>query len=809
MQKRYKSITRKVVLFYLFIIQTGTLCAQTGAEVTIRIVNPKKEPVSFATVSIINRTDSLQSFTKMADSSGTVLFPLTKKGQYKVQISAVNYLPVEKGIQVTQHHSTFVFTAEPLGKTMKEVVVTSQRPLMRQEDDKTIVEPENLVATSTSGYEVIEKTPGLFVDQDGNIYISSMSPAAVQINGRDLRMSAADVATLLKSLPPDAIAKIEIVRTPSARYDASSSGGVVNIILKKGVKIGMTGSFNSGLQQGTYGNQFLGFNLNNNDGKRSSSLSFNYSRRNYFETIRTERLFAPDSLLSQDATTRYPAHTYFGSYRYGYQAGQKWELDLSTSISLNEFDNNSENRNIIKKISTAQTLTDNLNLVTNDGRSLNFRSAVNGKMKLDSAGSEWVNDVFFNITRNKAGQVFSSAYNFPSSFLSGGDGISDNRRNHLNLQSDLKLKMKKRFTLESGLKTSILFFQSETDYYIEQPIGNRSKDLSRTNTFRYNENINAAYLQGSKTMGKDIVLKTGLRLENTNMNGRQIVPGDTTFTIHRTDLFPYVYLSKNLMQIAGYDLRAYLVYRRTISRPGYDQLNPFARYVDQFLTEVGNPALQPQFNQNFEANISVDERPILAVGINDTRDIFTNVVYQADTSRRVAYRTFDNLGKNKEWYFRALGALPPGGKFFFVLGAQYNHNFYQGLYENTPLSFKRGTWTFFTYQMLKLDKRSAITLNGFMRLKGQQQFYELSSFGALNSSINRKFMKDKLVITLSMNDIFYTNQNDFSIKQGSVDATGTRFADTRRFGINIRYNFGIRKKEENNNDIFNAVPPGG
>lgn len=116
------------------------------------------------------------------------------------------------------------------------------------------------------------------MDQDGNIYISSLTPAAIQINGRDMRMSAADVATMLKSLPPNAIAKIEIVRTPSAKYDANSSGGIVNVVLKKGVKIGMTGSINAGMQQGTYGNQFAGFTLNNNDGKKSSSINLNCSR---------------------------------------------------------------------------------------------------------------------------------------------------------------------------------------------------------------------------------------------------------------------------------------------------------------------------------------------------------------------------------------------------------------------------------------------------------------------------------------------------------------------------------------------------
>ena len=104
---------------------------------------------------------------------------------------------------------------------------------MRQEDDKTIVDPENLAASSTSGYEVLEKTPGLFVDQDGNIYLNSTTPATIYINGREQKMSTADIASLLKSLPPNSIASIEILRTPSAKYDASGGGGIVNIVLKK------------------------------------------------------------------------------------------------------------------------------------------------------------------------------------------------------------------------------------------------------------------------------------------------------------------------------------------------------------------------------------------------------------------------------------------------------------------------------------------------------------------------------------------------------------------------------------------------
>ena len=138
----------------------------------------------------------------------------------------------------------------------------------------------------------MEKIPGLFVDQDGNIYISSTTPAKIYINGREQRMSTADIATLLKSLPPGAIASIEILRTPSAKYDASSSGGIVNVVLKKGIKIWVTGSANAGMNQGVYGTQFAGLNMNNSNGRNTSYLNLQISRRNTFEEINTNRFFA-------------------------------------------------------------------------------------------------------------------------------------------------------------------------------------------------------------------------------------------------------------------------------------------------------------------------------------------------------------------------------------------------------------------------------------------------------------------------------------------------------------------------------------
>ncbi|MEO6221293.1 MAG: TonB-dependent receptor plug domain-containing protein, partial [Ginsengibacter sp.] len=234
-----------IVTIVMAIFEPEKSCAQ-NTEVTFKIINKQSQPVPFSTIKVVPLSDTIHYLEKLTDSSGKVNFNLLHNFRYNVIVTSVNYSFLKKGITIKNDNPVFTFTLDNAAKTLDAVVVKSTKPLMRQEDDKTIVDPENLVASSTSGYEVLEKTPGLFVDQDGNIYLNSTTPALIYINGREQKMSTADVASMLKSLPPDAIASIEILRTPSAKYDAAGSGGIVNVVLKKGVKIGLTGSINAG-----------------------------------------------------------------------------------------------------------------------------------------------------------------------------------------------------------------------------------------------------------------------------------------------------------------------------------------------------------------------------------------------------------------------------------------------------------------------------------------------------------------------------------------------------------------------------------
>ena len=797
------SIIKLCCFIILFVFATSNSFAQQ-TNITIRVINKQSHPLPHATVKVIPENDSIHFQEKVTDSSGKVVFNLIHEHRYTISITSVNHAPFRQGIALMNDQTIYTFTLDNSATTLDAIIIKSTKPLMRQEEDKTIVDPENIAASSSSGYEVLEKIPGLFMDQDGNIYLNSTTPASIYINGREQKMSTADIASLLKSLPPNSIASIEILRTPSAKYDASGSGGVVNVVLKKGIKIGLTGSVNAGMQQGKYGTRFAGFNLNNSNGRLSNYLNVQVTHKNTYDEIKTDRIFAPDSLLSQDAGTVYPGNNYYLGYGINYQLNKKWELSYDGRISLSDAQNQSTNTSSISKISNGEILINNITDVANKNNVFFLSQGISGKLSIDSLGSEWTNDISYNYSPNKTLQDFTTDFTLPLSATASGDGNLKTNLNFFSAASNLIWKFPKKFTIETGIKTTITDFKNNTNYFRQEGTAN-VKDDTRTSAFNYHETINAAYLQASKTIS-GITLKAGTRMENTLMNGHQKIPNDTTFNIKRTDFFPYVFLSRSLMKIMGYELRGYLIYRRTISRPGYSLLNPSQRYVDPYLFETGNPSLKPQFTQNYEVNISVDERPIFALGINDTKDIFTNVVYQADSSKRVAYRTYDNLGNNKETYFRILGAIPPGGKYFIVGGAQYNHNFYQGLYEQKPLSFKRGSWSLFTYQTFKISGTSQITLNGFVRFNGQQQFYELSPFGSLNLSINKQFLKKKLVITFSGSDLFYTNNNNFTLNQGSISASGFRKSDTRRFGINARYNFGIRKKETGNN--FLNVDPG-
>ena len=778
--------------FAAFIFCTNNIQAQK-AKIFPRIGEDSLSKDIIPTATLIRLPDSL-NIGNLVITEG-VFFEVEKGSTYLLSVTATGRKTFSKKISVRDSVVTVMVTLKEQVNNLSNVTVVSKKPLIKQEDDKTIVDATALTISSTNAYEVLEKTPGAVVDQDGNVYLSSTTPATIFINGREMKLSSADLASLLKSLPANSVSKIEILANPSAKYDASSSGGILNIVLKKGVKLGTSGSVNMAYFQGVYATQTIGFNINKSAGKLNSYLSYQFTNRNNFEELSSFRSIARDSsLVGQRSYTTYPSATNYLGTGLDYALSKKWNVSYDVRTTFTSNKSRAYNGIDITNEFNGILLAKNASEISNDNRSFFMGNTVSLKYKIDSLGSEWSNNIEYTYFNYNNDQLYSNYLFQPVRPTIAGDGENTNRKNIFVFQTDLTYKLPKKFTLETGGKITISNSRNNAQYFIDTGNNVLIPDPFQTNRFRYKETIGAAYLQVAKTF-LGFTLKPGLRLETTDLSGRQLIPGDTTFAIKRTDLFPYVFLKHKLFKMFGYPLIGNAIYRRTIKRPYYESLNPFPKYIDQYLFETGNPALRPQFTTNYEFNVTFNDFPVFAFGINQTKDIFSNVTYQ-DEVTKIAYRTFDNLGKNKEFYFKAIGGIPPGGKYFFYFGAQYNYNEYRGVYQGQPLNYNRGSYTFFMYHELKASKTLTVNMQGFMRTKGLQNFYELDNFGGLFVSVNKAVLKRKANIILSVNDLLQTNRVSFAIDQPGVKATGKRINDTRRLGITLRYNFGIKPKEE-------------
>lgn len=788
----------RVSIFILFLLGLVPFFSFAQSKRVYLYLNDEK--VSEATLICYQKNDSVPFIKKVMYSKDVL--ELSSGKTYRVVISSVNKNNYDTLIAVQDTDISINVVLTNKITSLSSITILSKKPLIKEEDDKTVIDPAVLTASSSNAMEVIEKTPGAIADADGNIYLNSTQPATVFINGREMKLSGPDLAALLKSLPANSVSKIEILRNPSAKYDAASSGGIINIILKKGVKLGSNGSVNMAYFQGVYATKTAGFNFNKNDRQCATYFNYQFTSRINYEDLISDRNFLNEGLtIAQSSFTKYPSTTHYLSSGAEYTINKKWNTSADFRYSKNQ--NNNKAINAIRMLQYSSIIGQNQSVIHNQNQTDYFSGALNIKYKIDSIGSEWTQAIQYEYYNYQNTQHYRNDFILPSNFYNAGEGINANNKNIFLYQSDILWKYKKIYTIETGFKLTFNNNQNNADYAKDSGNQILFPDLYQTNTYRYIEKIGAAYLQFSKTFF-GFTLKPGFRFEFTDIQGNQLIPKDTSFSIKRKDVFPYVFLKHRLFTMFGQPLMASVIFRKSIKRPYFESLNPYPRYVDQYLYDVGNPVLKPQFTTNYECNVTFNDIPVVAVGLNQTKDIFTNVIYQ-DTVSKIAFRTYDNLGKNKEMYCRLILGIPPGNKYFFYLGGLYNYTEFNGYYQSQPFHYSRSSFTFFTFHEIKFKSDFTFNVQGFMRLRALQTFYELNTFGGAMVSANKSILRKKANIILSVNDIFRTNQVSFTFKQNGQTIVGKRINDTRRFGITLRYNFGLKPKEEKK-DILLSDP---
>jgi iron complex outermembrane receptor protein len=777
------------------------LCLWTiaASSVQIWIVDEQRSPLIGANVEI-KQSENKATYFAISDMDGKAIFNNVPSGSYSINITFLGYKSFNDSIRVNNTLDRYTFTLIEDNQLLETVTVIGRKPLMTQDGDKLIVDPTPLLDMSSNTLELLEMTPGLFVDQDGGIFLGSTSAATIFINGREQRLSPQDMANLLRSLPPSSIQKIEIIRNPSARYDAASSGGILNIVLKKGMQIGRFGSINMGFNQGVGGNQFLGFNINQTGSEKGFYVNGNFSRNGNVNDLNASRQSAAPFTLFQDNITR--------SVRYNGFLGWGMNRELSENLTINydgrlSYNHNSSNGIFTNQLSTIEEpiLSLMLNTVVNQTPSYNQNHDLGLIWKLDTLGSEVDLKLTYAHSASDLHQDYSNEFVIPNLPTLFGLGDIYNNRHTVQFQTDWTQRLFRGLKMETGIKSVLLNFSSEADFFTVMN-GQNIVDSTRINRYQYQEILSAAYLQFNKDLPFQFTLKTGIRAEHTLMDGNQIIPVDTNFVVNRIDWFPYLYLSRKITSIAGFEIRSFFIYRKTLSRPSYQNLNPQIQILDLFNYQAGNPSLLPQFTDNFELNVSVDQRPIFAIGRNQTRGIISNVLYNDPNNSSLTINTFDNIGESRENYFRLLGAIPPGGKYFFVVGGEYNILEYSGLYANDPVNFRRGSWRLFTFHSLKLSKHTKLNASGFCVINGQQNLLELGTFGQVNLSLSHQMFNNKLQLSVFGRDLFRTMVTPFRLAQSDIIFEGERYNDNQRVGATLRYNFGIKSKENKKNEMF-------
>lgn len=424
-----------------------------------------KKPLDGATVILLIAKDSSIVSSQLVNPDGSFAFQNLKDNTYLVKATYIGYKNYRSGnIIVNQQKSINLppFILSPTGKALNEVSVTAQRSYIQQKIDRTVVNVGALISnTGTNALEVLEKTPGVQVDADGNITFKGKSGVLVMIDDKPTYLSAANLATYLKSLPSSSLDQIELMDNPPAKYDAAGNAGVINIKTKKNAIRGFHAVASADFAQGYYGRMNESLNLNYRINKVNVFANLSYNEDRTFRRLEIDRQYLdangdPISSLKDISYFRPTEHNTNIKAGIDYFVSPKttWGIVFTGNISPDHdsspvysllYGKNSE------LDSTINTQNTSKNSFNSKGVNLNYTH------KFDSVGRELTFDLDYINDKSNSNQLFVNNTFLPDGTLTNSQTLSDNLPATINIYSakaDYSHPLKGKAKLEAGIKSS-------------------------------------------------------------------------------------------------------------------------------------------------------------------------------------------------------------------------------------------------------------------------------------------------------------------------------------------------------------------
>ena len=780
------------------------------------------QAVEYANVALMDPATKKPVNGSVADDKGKFTITGVAPGTYSIEISFIGFETKRvENLKITDKNIDIgSYIISPSIETLKEVVVEGQRQLIEEKVDRTIYNAEN-DATTRGGdaTDVLKRVPMLSVDLDGNVSMRGNQNIRVLINNKPSTIAASSVADALKQIPADQIKSVEVITSPSAKYDAEGSAGIINIITKKNTLQGATLNVDAGA--GLRGSN-LGVNGNYRKGKMGFSLGgfgrAGYNIKGAFENEQITRDEGGNliSTSTQEAKTR--STNLFGRYQLG------WDYDInkynSVTASARYGVRNGSNYqdNLFSQIySNATGSTTNTNT---DVRTIDNSGTVD--LSLDYTKTFVKPQKEFSIStlysRNNRNNDFYNT-NF------GSDEIIDTRLKNENqsynqeitLQADYQTPISTNQLIELGGKNIMRRVSSDYKSFLASGSdGDYTENLNAraSNIFNYNQNVTAGYLSYTVSLPKAYSLKAGTRYEYTVIEANFENTAETVTKIPSYGVVvPSVNLSKRLKN--GNTLK--VAYNRRIQRPSIQFLNPNIQAGNRLNITIGNPNLSPEYTNNYELSYSTFVKGTslnFSTFVRNTTGSIQSIreAIVVDDNN-VIQTTYDNIGQEDAYGVSIFSNVTVGKKLSLNGGTDVYYAVLNNQLENPLYKASNEGWVasgrlFGSYNM---SKGWGFQFFGFYRGRQVQLQGLQGGFGTYSLGLKKDFTNKKGSIGFGIENFLNpvlrirNNVESITISQSSINER-----QNLSFRVNLSYRFGKmsfdnaprkRKKSVNNDDL--------
>ncbi|MEJ8800509.1 TonB-dependent receptor domain-containing protein [Pontibacter sp. H249] len=797
---------KKVYLLFSLLLLLGsrTLLAQSEGFLTGAVLDEKQQPAGFVNVAVLDATTAKVVTGAIADMDGNFLIKAPAAGKYLLKISGLGYTEFQSsafevsGPSFSKDFGKLQVKSDT--KVLAEVQVQAMRPTVTTHPDKMVVSVEGTALSSGStAYEVLEKSPGVWIDQDGNIQLNGKAGVQVMINGKQSFLSGKELQNLLQGMTAENIKDLEIITNPSSKYDAEGASGIININLKKAVVIGMNGNIYANYQYNRLSTYNTGAELHHKTGRWNSFGSVDLARRMTYRDAEMARIFVTENGIKSklDQTGYEESERLQPSLRFGtdYDLNDRHSVGLMARLNFGEnsgsFASDSYLRNGKDEYIQAENITEEA--YKNGTFNLHYIG------KLDTLGTSLSADVdYVNISSTTNAFINNISERLDRSEPAKYEFLQSDNPIAYNIYS-AKVDFGKtigKAKVELGAKASYVKSDNELQFF-EVADGQRINDPKRSNHFVYEENIYAAYANVSTSLSKNLTMQAGLRAEQTISTGLLVTKNEKNDRNY-LDFFPSIFLQQKVSdnyQI-GYK------YSRRINRPGYFSLNPFIFYIDPYTYAKGNPDLKPQYVNSVELTQTFKQQYNLILGYAHTKDFMAEVPEQNPEDNTTVFQQ-RNVKNLKSATATLVVPITASNKW------QINNNLVTMYQEYTTLSkgdvivLDKVTAIVQSNHSIMLPKNVKLELNGGYQSPAVFGLYEIQDQWWIDAGVKYSMLDDKLSIGLNATDILKGRKMEIETNlNGNVNGID-QYRGSRSLRFNIRYSFNkgskFEAKKRNNN----------